>query len=60
MTVLYVPSNEIKFGITVGKKHGGSVIRNRIKRLYRESFRSFVPFFDTDTAQYDTIENDGK
>ncbi len=28
----------------MGKKHGCSVKRNRIKRILRESFRSFTPF----------------
>lgn len=40
----YIPSKELKAGFAVGKKHGGSVKRNRIKRLLRESFRSFVPY----------------
>ena len=43
LTLVYVTSNELKAGISVGKKHGGSVKRNRIKRLIRESFRSFTP-----------------
>lgn len=40
MTLLYSPSNTLRMGVCVGKKHGGSVQRNHLKRLLREVFRT--------------------
>ena len=42
LTLIYIPADCLKVGFAVGKKHGGSVVRNRIKRVLRESFRSFT------------------
>lgn len=39
LTMLYKPAEKTTMGISVGKKHGKSVQRNRIKRLIREAFR---------------------
>lgn len=40
LTLLYRSSEKTRMGISVGKKHGKSVVRNRVKRLLREAFRS--------------------
>ena len=44
LTLIYLEEKELKVGFAVGKKHGKSVQRNKIKRILRESFRSFTPF----------------
>ena len=40
VTVVYKEFDKTVMGVSVGKKHGKSVERNRIKRLLREAFRA--------------------
>lgn len=48
--VLYVANGipgTVKFGITVSKKIGNAVCRNRAKRLIRAAFREVFPLIET-------------
>ncbi len=42
LMLVYLPSDRVKFAVCVGKKYGGSVQRNRIKRLLRAAFYDFA------------------
>ena len=42
--VLEISEEKIKFGVTVTRRIGKAVQRNRVKRKFRESFRLLAPY----------------
>lgn len=46
MTAYVLPGGRTAFGVSVGKRHGKSVARNRIKRLIREAYRQTAKTYD--------------
>lgn len=47
--------NDLRFGITVTKRIGNAVIRNRIKRRLRAAFHSIAPNLSADLAFMDVV-----
>jgi ribonuclease P protein component len=55
--VLFGRENKLghhRLGITVSRKVGGAVVRNRVKRMFREIFRKSAADFP---SQYDLVVN---
>lgn len=42
LTLLYIKADSLKIGISLSKKHGKAVVRNKVKRLIRAVVRNYV------------------
>ena len=49
----------MRFGITVTKKIGGAVVRNRMKRRFRELLRKLLPVHGVIAADHVLIGREG-
>ena len=43
MVLMYLPARELRVGYSVSSKVGCAVVRNRIRRIFREDFRILRP-----------------
>lgn len=46
LVLIYVKATSVKIGISVSKKVGGSVTRNKVKRRIRESAKTIIPLIN--------------
>ena len=46
LTILFIKSESLNIGISLSKKHGKAVKRNKIKRLLRACVRNFISNFN--------------
>jgi len=53
------PHGTMRYGITVTKKIGGAVIRNRMKRRFRELLRALLPAHGIAGADHVLIGREG-
>ncbi len=44
-----------RLGITVGKKLGGAVVRNRVKRIVRVAYSTVIDSVDVSNCHYDFV-----
>ena len=53
------PDGAIRYGVTVTKKIGGAVVRNRMKRRFRALLRELLPVQGTAGADHVLIGREG-
>ena len=51
-TLYYVKAYNLKLGVSVNKKVGNSVVRNKVKRRIKEAFREIIPLI---TPEYNFV-----
>ena len=46
VTIIFIKESTTKVGISLSKKHGKAVVRNKIKRILRALIKEFIPLLN--------------